>query len=57
LSDLLVVHGHLGVQVARLFHDLVNDKPRVTANVESLNAQLNGNAQAVDECLVLSHVI
>jgi hypothetical protein len=57
LSDLLAVCGHLGVEAARLFNDLVNDKMRVTPNVESSNAQLNGDAQAVDECLILSHII
>jgi hypothetical protein len=48
LSDLLAVGSHLGVEAAQLFHDLVDDKSRVTSNVD---------AQAIDECLVLSHVI
>jgi hypothetical protein len=38
LSDLLAVCGHLGVEAARLFHDLVDDKSRVTPNVEASNA-------------------
>jgi hypothetical protein len=57
LSNPLAVRGHLGVEAAQLFHDLVDDRSRVTSNVKSLNAQLNGDAQAVDECLVPSHVI
>jgi hypothetical protein len=44
LSDLLAVRGHLVVEVAPIFHDLVDDKSRVAPNVKSSNAQLNGDA-------------
>jgi hypothetical protein len=57
LSDLQAVCSHLGLEVAQLFHDLVDDKPRVALNIESSNAQLNGDTQAIDECLTLCHII
>jgi hypothetical protein len=57
LPNLLAVRGHLGVEAARLLHDLVDYEPRVAPNVESSDAQLNGDVHAVDERLVFSHVI
>ena len=43
-SDLLAVRNHLGVMVARLLHDLVDDQLGVTPNVEASDAQLDGNS-------------
>ena len=57
LSDLMTIRSHLGVVVACLLHDLVDDQLRVASDVKLSDAQLNGDAQAIDECLILSHII
>ena len=56
-SDFLVVCLHLGVVAARLLHDLVDDQLRVALDIKSSDAQLNGDAQAINERLILSHII
>ena len=43
-SDFLAVHSHLGVVVARLLHDLVDDQLGVTPDVKALDAQLDGDS-------------
>ena len=43
-SDFLVVHNHLGIMVARLLHDLVDNQLGVTSDVEASDPQLHGNA-------------
>ena len=48
---------HLWVVTARLLHHLVNDKLRVTASIEALDAELDGDAEATEEGLVLRHVV
>jgi hypothetical protein len=47
----------VGVTAVRLSHDLVDDKFRVTADVEPLNPELGGDGQAVDKFLVLYHIV
>ena len=42
-SDLLAVRIHLGVVVARLLQDLVDDQLGVASDVEASDAQLDGN--------------
>ena len=42
-SDFLAVCLHLGVVAARLLHDLVDDQLGVTPDVETSDAQLNGD--------------
>jgi hypothetical protein len=57
LADFFAVHSHLGVVVALLLHNLVDDKLRVTPDVKPLDPQLNGNAQSIDERLIFSHIV
>ena len=44
LAHLLVVCCHEGDFVGGLLHDLINDQLRVTTNVESRSAELDGDA-------------
>jgi len=44
LAHLLVVCCHEGAFAEGLLHDLVNNQLRVTADVESRNAKLDGDA-------------
>ena len=46
-----------GFFVGGLLHDLVNDQLRVTVDVESCRAELDGDAQPVDEGLVFRGVV
>lgn len=39
--ELLAIHLHLGVVVARCLHYLVNDEQRVTSDVKSLDSKLD----------------
>ena len=55
--DFLVVWSHLGVVIARLLHDLVDDQLGVAPDVKASDAQLDGDVQAVDECFVFGHII
>ena len=45
------------VVAARLLHHLVDDELRVTAHVEAFDAELDGDAEATEEGLVLRHVV
>jgi hypothetical protein len=40
-----------------LFHDLVNHELRISPHVEALGAYLDGNLEAAEQGLVLSHVV
>jgi len=42
-SDFLIVCLHLGVVAARLLHDLVDDQLGVASDVETSDAQLDGD--------------
>ena len=48
---------HLRVMAARFLHHLVDDELRVTAYVEAFDAELNGDAEATEEGLVLCHIV
>jgi hypothetical protein len=52
-SNLLTVCLHVGVMTVRLPHDLVDDELRVTTDVKPLDPKLDGDAQAVDEGLIV----
>ena len=43
-SDFLIVCLHLGVVAARLLHDLVDDQLGVASDVETSDAQLDGDS-------------
>jgi hypothetical protein len=36
---------------------LIDDALRVSADVEPLNPKLYGNAEIVDQCLILYHIV
>jgi hypothetical protein len=55
--NLIAVGFHLRVAAVGVLHDLVNDELRVTASVEASDPQLDGDAQPVDQSLVLSHIV
>ena len=57
LADFLAIHSHLGIVAACLLHDLVDDQLGVTPNVEALDTQLDGDALAINECLILGHIV
>ena len=53
----VAVRLHLRVVTARLLHYLVDDELRVTARVEAFDAELDGDAEAAEEGLILCHVV
>jgi hypothetical protein len=53
----LAVCFHLVIVAARIFHDLVNHKLRIPPHVEALDAYLDGDLEAAEKGLVLSHVV
>ena len=42
---------------AQLLHDLVDDQLGVAPDVEASDTKLNGDAQAIDDCLIFGHII
>jgi hypothetical protein len=57
IYDLLSVCHYEGVTVVRHPHDLVDDKLRVTTDVKPLNPELGSNVHAIDEGLILHHIV
>ena len=57
LAHLLAVCCHEGAFAGGLLHDLVDDQLRVTADVESRSAELDGDVQPVDEGVVFRDVV
>ena len=53
----LAVRPHLVVMTARILHDLVDHELRVPPHVEALDACLNGDFEAAEKGLVLSHIV
>ena len=54
---LLVVCYHEGAFVGGLLHDLIDDKLRVATNVESCSTKFDGDAESIDEGLVLRSIV
>jgi hypothetical protein len=48
---------HLVVVTTRILHDLVDHELRVPADVEALDAHLDGDSQVAENGLVLRHVV
>jgi hypothetical protein len=48
---------HLVIVAARVFHDLVNHELRIAPHDEALDAYLDGDLEAAEQGLVLSHVV
>ena len=57
LAHLLAVCHHEGVFVGGLLHDLVNHQLRVTADVVSRSAELDGDAESIDKGLIFHGVV
>jgi hypothetical protein len=55
--NLIVVGFHLRVAAMGVLHDLVDNKLRVATSVEAPNPYLDGDAQPVNQSLVLGHVV
>jgi hypothetical protein len=55
--NLVAVGFHLRVAAVGVLHDLVDDKLRVATSVEAPNPQLDGDAQPVNQSLILGHVV
>jgi hypothetical protein len=53
----LAVCFHLVVVAARVFHDLVDHELRISPHVEAFDAYLDGDLEAAEQGLVLSHVV
>jgi hypothetical protein len=56
-SHSLAACFHLIIVAARFFHDLVNHELRISPHVEALDAYLDGDLEAAEKGLVLSHVV
>jgi hypothetical protein len=54
---ILIVCCHAGVMAVQLPHDLVDDELRVTVDVKLLDPELGSDAEAVDEGLILCHIV
>jgi hypothetical protein len=57
LSNLLPVCSHTGVAIVQLSRNLIDDELRVSADVKPLNPKFGGDAQTVDQCLVLHPIV
>jgi hypothetical protein len=53
----LAVGLHLVIMAARVLHDLIDHELRVPSHVEALDTQLNGDFEAAEKGLVLSHIV
>ena len=57
LAHLLAVRCHEEAFAGGFLHDLINDQLRVATNVELRSAELDGDAQSVDEGLVFRGIV
>jgi hypothetical protein len=55
--NLIAVGFHLWVAAVGVLHDMVDDELRATASVEASDPELDGDAQPVDQSLVLGHIV
>jgi hypothetical protein len=53
----LAIRLHFVIVAARILHDLVNHELRIPPHVEALDAYLDGDLEAAEEGLVLSHIV
>jgi hypothetical protein len=53
----LAVRLHLVVVAVRVLHDLVDHRLRIPPHVEAFDAYLDGDLEAAEQGLVLSHVV
>jgi hypothetical protein len=57
LPNLLSVCSHAGVMIVWLSHDLIDDELRVFADVKPMNPKFSGDAQTIDQRLILCHIV
>jgi hypothetical protein len=57
LSYLLMICHHVGVVTVRFPHDLIDDELSVAADVKPLDPDLGGDVHAIDEGLILCHIV
>ena len=57
LAHLLAICYHKRALVGGLLHDLVDDQLRVSTDIQSHGAKLDGDAQSIDEGLVFRDVV
>jgi hypothetical protein len=57
VSNLLEVCSHEWVTIVWLSHNLIDDELRVSTDVKLLNPKFSCNAQSVDQCLVVHHIV
>jgi hypothetical protein len=53
----LAIRFHLVIVATRILHDLINHELRIPPHVEAFDAYLDGDLEAAEEGLVLSHVV
>jgi hypothetical protein len=53
----LPICSHAGVTTVGLSHDLIDNELRVSADVNPLNPKFDGDAQTIDQCLILRHIV
>jgi hypothetical protein len=54
---LVVVGFHLGVAIVRVLHDLVDHELGITMNIEVSDPEFDGDAQPINESLILSYIV
>jgi hypothetical protein len=55
--NFVAVGLHFPIAAVRVLHDLVNNELRVATSVEAPNPYLDGDAQSINQGLVLGHVV
>jgi hypothetical protein len=51
------VGHHVGVVIVRLSHYLIDDELKISVDVKPLNPKFSGDAQTVDQGLIICHII
>jgi hypothetical protein len=54
---LVAVGFHLRVVAVRVLHDLIDHELGITTNIEVSDPEFDGDAQPVNESLVLSYIV
>jgi hypothetical protein len=54
---LVAVGFHLRVTAVRVLHDLIDHVLGITTNIEVLDPKFDGDAQPVNESLILSYIV
>ena len=57
LAHLLAICCHERAFAGGLLHDLVDDQLRVTVDIQPCSTELDGDAQSIDEGLILRGIV